>query len=50
MIDSTLMLTILPCERVEPNDIIFYFSYIFHLYSYFSLIKQLLKTSCLTAK
>ena len=50
MIDSTLMLTILPCERVASYDIIFYFSYIFHLYLYFSLIKQLFKTSRLTAK
>ena len=35
MIDSTLMLTILTCERVEPYDIIFYFSCIFHIYPYF---------------
>ena len=50
MIDSTLMLTILPCEGVGPSDIIIYFSYIFHLYLYFLLIKQLFKTSCLTAE
>ena len=49
MIDSTLMLTILPCEQVEPYDIIF-FSYTFHIYPYFLLSEQVFKTSCLTAK
>ena len=34
MIDSTLMSTILPCERVAPYGIIF-FPYTFHIYPYF---------------
>ena len=38
MIDSTLMLTISPCERVEPYGIIFS-PYIFHIYPYFLLSK-----------
>ena len=49
MIGSTLMLTILPCERVAPYDITF-FPYIAHIYPYFLLSKQVFKTSCLTAK
>ena len=62
MIDSTLMLTILPCERVishEGRDGVinigalwhhFLFSlYILHLAIFFA-IKQLFKTSCLTVK
>ena len=48
--DSTLMLTISPCERLQPKDIIFYFPFIFNIYPYFLLIKQQFQTSCLTAK
>ena len=48
MIDSTLMLTILPCERVAPYDI--FFPYIVYIFPYFLLSKQVFKTSCLTAK
>ena len=50
MIDSTLMLTILPCERLQPLDIIFYFPFFLNIYSYSLQIKQHFKTSCLTAK
>ena len=42
MIDSTLMSTILPCERVAPYGIIF-FPYTFHIYPYFLLINQVFK-------